>query len=56
MRIMQTTQYLNAEDAELIIGFLEDIREMLLVNYGEEIRQYHRNRLKLEGNEQENDE
>jgi len=42
MRIMQTTQYLTPEDAELILGFLEDIRQMLLVNYGEEIRQTHR--------------
>ena len=44
MKFLQTTQYLTPEDAELIIGFLEDIRDMLLVNYEEEIRHIHRSR------------
>ena len=46
MKLLQSTQYLTAEEAEGIIRFLDDIREMLLANYGEEIRQHHRTRLK----------
>ncbi|WP_159084074.1 hypothetical protein [Saccharobesus litoralis] len=56
MKIMQTTQYLSAEDAESIIQFLDDIRAMLVASYGEEIRQYHRSRLQLEVNEEQKDE
>ncbi|WP_159084113.1 hypothetical protein [Saccharobesus litoralis] len=56
MKIMQTTQYLSAEDAESIIRFLDDIREMLVASYGEEIRQHHRSRLKLERYELKDDE
>ena len=55
MRIMQTTQYLSPEDAELIIGFLEDIRDMLLVNYEEEIRHIHRSRSMEEQEEPPNE-
>ncbi|MER2490749.1 hypothetical protein [Catenovulum sediminis] len=55
MKILQTTQYLSAEDAESIIQFLDDIREMLIAHYGEEIRQHHRSRLKLEENGQKNE-
>ena len=55
MKIMQTTQYLSAQEAESIIHFLDDIREMLITHYGEVIRLHHRSRLKLEENEQKNE-
>ena len=48
MKLMQLTQYLNSEEAESIITFLDDIKAMLLAHYGEEIRQDHRIRLKLD--------
>ena len=55
MKFLQTTQYLTPEDAELIIGFLEDIRDMLLVNYEEEIRHIHRSRRMEEQEEPPNE-
>jgi len=48
MKLMQLTQYLSSEEAESIITFLDDIKAMLLAHYGEEIRQSHRIRLKLD--------
>jgi len=47
MKIMQLTQYLHSEEAEILITFLEDVRAMLVAHYGEEIAQAHRTRLGL---------
>jgi len=48
MKLLQLTQYLRAEEAETIITFLDDVKAMLIAHYGEEIRQSHRTRLKLD--------
>tara|TARA_R110001592_G_scaffold271336_1_gene537828 strand:+ start:370 stop:543 length:174 start_codon:yes stop_codon:yes gene_type:complete len=48
MKLLQLTQYLSSEEAETIITFLDDLRTMLVTHYGEEIRQDHRIRLKLD--------
>ncbi len=53
MKIIQLTQYLSSEEADTIITFLDDIRAMLVAHYGEEIRQSHRIRLKLDGQKEE---
>jgi len=45
---MQLTQYLSTEECETIITFLDDVKAMLVAHYGEEIRQSHRTRLKLD--------
>ena len=45
MKLMQLTQYLSVEEAEIIITFMDDIKALLLNHYGEEIRQLHRTRI-----------
>ena len=38
MRVHKLTTYLRAEDAYTIIEFLDQVRDMLLHTYGDEIR------------------
>jgi hypothetical protein len=37
MRMNKITTYLRAEDAHTIIEFLDQLREMLIASYGDEI-------------------
>lgn len=45
MKFIQMTLYISADEAETIISFIDELREALLVNYGEEIRANQRARL-----------
>lgn len=38
MRVHKLTTYLRAEDAYTIIEFLDQLRDMLMLTYGDEIR------------------
>ena len=38
MRVHKLTAYLRAEDAYTIIEFLDQLRDMLMLTYGDEIR------------------
>ncbi|NQY37265.1 MAG: hypothetical protein HRT37_20355 [Alteromonadaceae bacterium] len=38
MKFIQLTLYINADEAETIIAFIDELREVLAVNYSEEIR------------------
>lgn len=38
MRVHKLTTYLRAEDACTIIEFLDQVRDMLMLTYGDEIR------------------
>ena len=57
MKFIQMTLYISADEAETIITFIDELREALLVNYAEEIRQNQRARLVItetpEGSEDE---
>ena len=55
MKLLQLTQYLSSEEAETIIAFLDDLRAMLVTHYGEEIRQDHRTRLRLDTEKENKD-
>ena len=43
MRISQLTTYWNAGDAQLIISFLDELKELLWATYGDEIIGMHQN-------------
>lgn len=55
MKFIQLTQYISTEEAESIITFLDDIRAILVANYGGEINQSHRTRLGLTEKEGKSD-
>ena len=38
MRVSKLTTYLRAEDAYVLIDFLDQVRTMLMASYGDEIR------------------
>jgi hypothetical protein len=42
MKIMKLTAYWGPADAELVISFLDDLRELLVDTYGDEIVDMHR--------------
>lgn len=48
MKIITLTLHIDVEEAETIIRFIDELKTVLLANYGEEIRQSHRIRLKLD--------
>ena len=47
MKILKLTVYWNAGDAQLVIGFLDDLRDLLVDTYGDEIIEMHQ---RLAGN------
>jgi hypothetical protein len=42
MKIMKLPAYWDAADAQLVIGFLDDLRDLLVDTYGDEIIEMHR--------------
>ena len=42
MKIMKLPAYWEAADAQLVIGFLDDLRDLLVDSYGDEIIEMHR--------------
>lgn len=55
MKFIQLTQYISTEEAESIITFLDDLRAMLVANYGDDINQSHRTRLGFTEKEEKSD-
>ena len=47
MKFIQLTLYISADEAETIIAFIDELREVLAVNYGEEIRANQRASLNI---------
>ena len=47
MKFIQLTLYINADEAETIIAFIDELREVLAVNYSEEIRANQRASLSI---------
>ena len=41
MKIMKLPAYWDAADAQLVIGFLDDLRDLLVDSYGDEIIAKH---------------
>ena len=48
MKILKLPVYWNAADAQLVISFLDDLRDLLVDTYGDEIIEMHQ---RLAGNE-----
>ena len=44
MKVIKLTVYWDATDAQLIIGFIDELRELLVDTYGDEIVDMHRRR------------
>ena len=42
MKFIQLTLYINADEAETIISFIEELKAALVNNYGDEIRENQR--------------
>jgi len=42
MKFIQLTLYINADEAESIIAFIEELKAALMDNYGEDIRENQR--------------
>ena len=42
MKIMKLPAYWDAADEQLVIGFLDDLRDLLVATYGDEIIEMHR--------------
>jgi len=42
MKVIKLTVYWDAADAQLIIGFIDDLRGLLVDTYGDEIADMHR--------------
>jgi hypothetical protein len=42
MKLTYLTTYWNAADAETVVTFLDELREVILAVYGEQIQQMHR--------------
>ena len=47
MKILKLPVYWDAADAQLVIGFLDDLRDLLVDTYGDEIIEMHQ---RLAGN------
>ena len=47
MKILKLPVYWNAADAQLVISFLDDLRDLLVDTYGDEISEIHQ---RLAGN------
>jgi hypothetical protein len=45
MKIMRLPAYWNAADAQLIISFIDDLRDLLVDTYGDEIIDMHQQQL-----------
>lgn len=45
MKVIKLTVYWDAADAQLIISFIDELRELLVDTYGDEIVEMHRQRL-----------
>jgi hypothetical protein len=43
MKITQLRTYWDAGDANIVLAFLDELREVLLATYGDEIIEMHRN-------------
>ena len=52
MKIMKLPAYWDAADAQLVIGFLDDLRDLLVDTYGDEIIDMHQ---QLTGNDTQDD-
>ena len=44
MKVMKLTVHWDAADAQLIISFIDELRELLVDTYGEDIVDMHRRR------------
>ena len=44
MKLTQLRTYWNAGDANIVLEFLDELREVLLATYGDEIIEMHRTR------------
>lgn len=56
MKIITLTLHIDVEEAQTIISFIDELKTVLLANYGEEIQENHRMHLKLDTQkEDEND-
>ena len=42
MKVIKLTTYWDAADAQLIISFIDELRELLVNTYGDEIVEMHR--------------
>jgi len=42
MKIVQLTLYIDSEEAQTIISFIDELKTVLIANYGEEIQENHR--------------
>jgi len=42
MKVIKLTVYWDAADAQLIIGFIDELRDLLVDTYGDEIVDMHR--------------
>jgi len=42
MKIIQLTLHIDVEEAQTIITFIDELKTVLLANYGEEIQKNHR--------------
>jgi hypothetical protein len=42
MKIIQLTLYIDIEEAQTIITFIDELKTVLLANYGEDIQENHR--------------
>ena len=45
MKVIKLTVYWDAADAQLIISFIDEIRDLLVDTYGDEIVEMHRQRV-----------
>jgi len=42
MKIITLTLHIDVEEAQIIISFIEELKTVLIANYGEEIQENHR--------------
>lgn len=42
MKIIQLTLHINSDECETIIDFIDEIKAVLIANYGHEIQENHR--------------
>jgi len=49
MKKMTLTSYWSPEEAHSILLFLDELREILLANYGDDIAEHHRQRQQADG-------
>jgi hypothetical protein len=56
MKILKITTHWNAEDAELVYQLLDELKEAIWLNYGQEITQINQHRHEQQQNHEIDDE